>query len=100
MVIFLMFRTISSIKGSLSPGWRATKWRLHLLAITFYEACGYMISAQGQKGLQDRLTENLMALPNTAWDQIIAEANQNPAIDRSGQSENKSRYQSRSKLQR
>ncbi|CAG8885738.1 unnamed protein product [Penicillium egyptiacum] len=47
---------------------------------TFYEACGYMISAQGQKGLQDRLTENLMALPNTAWDQIIAEANQNPAI--------------------
>ena len=39
-----------------------------------------MISAQGQKGLQDRLTENLMALPNTAWDQIIAEANQNPAI--------------------
>lgn len=33
MVIFLMFRTISSMKGSLSPGWRATKCRRHLLAI-------------------------------------------------------------------
>ncbi|KAJ5995845.1 Exportin-1 [Penicillium waksmanii] len=47
---------------------------------TFYEACGYMISAQGQKTLQDRLIENLMALPNSAWDQIIGEANQNAAI--------------------
>ncbi|KAJ5112967.1 Armadillo-like helical [Penicillium angulare] len=51
---------------------------------TFYEACGYMISAQGQKGLQDRLIENLMALPNSAWDQIIAEANQNAAILQDG----------------
>jgi exportin-1 len=47
---------------------------------TFYEACGYMISAQGQKGLQDRLTENLMSLPNSAWDAIIAQANQDPSI--------------------
>lgn len=51
---------------------------------TFYEACGYMISAQGQKGLQDRLIENLMSLPNQAWDQIIAEANQNAAILQDG----------------
>jgi exportin-1 len=51
---------------------------------TFYEACGYMISAQGQKTLQDRLIENLMALPNSAWDQIIAEANQNAAILQDG----------------
>jgi exportin-1 len=47
---------------------------------TFYEACGYMISAQGQKSLQDRLIENLMSLPNQAWDSIIQQANKNPAI--------------------
>ena len=33
---------------------------------TFYEACGYMISAQGQKGIQERLIAELMSLPNTA----------------------------------
>ena len=33
---------------------------------TFYEACGYMISAQGQKNAQERLIGELMALPNTA----------------------------------
>ena len=47
---------------------------------TFYEACGYMISAQGQKSLQDRLIENLMSYPNQAWDQIIQQANADPAI--------------------
>lgn len=52
---------------------------------TFYEACGYMISAQGQKGLQDRLIENLMSLPNSAWDAIIVQANQNPAILQDGE---------------
>lgn len=33
---------------------------------TFYEACGYMISAQGQPGIQERLIQELMALPNQA----------------------------------
>ena len=33
---------------------------------TFYEACGYMISAQGQKNAQERLIGELMALPNSA----------------------------------
>jgi exportin-1 len=47
---------------------------------TFYEACGYMISAQGQKNIQDRLIENLMSLPNQAWDSVIQQANSNPAI--------------------
>ncbi|KAF2840696.1 hypothetical protein M501DRAFT_930331 [Patellaria atrata CBS 101060] len=47
---------------------------------TFYEACGYMISAQGQKGIQERLIHELMSLPNQAWDQIIQSANQNPTI--------------------
>jgi exportin-1 len=52
---------------------------------TFYEACGYMISAQGQKGLQDRLIENLMSLPNSAWDTIIAQANQDPSVLQDGE---------------
>ncbi|TID15708.1 hypothetical protein E6O75_ATG08036 [Venturia nashicola] len=46
---------------------------------TFYEACGYMISAQGQKGIQERLIAELMAIPNQAWDSIIINANQNQA---------------------
>jgi len=33
---------------------------------TFYEACGYMISAQGQKHTQERLIQELMAYANTA----------------------------------
>lgn len=33
---------------------------------TFYEACGYMISAQGQKSIQERLIQDLMAFPNQA----------------------------------
>ena len=33
---------------------------------TFYEACGYMISAQGQKNLQERLIQELMAPANAA----------------------------------
>jgi exportin-1 len=52
---------------------------------TFYEACGYMISAQGQRGVQDRLIENLMSLPNSAWDTIIAQANQDPSILQDGE---------------
>lgn len=52
---------------------------------TFYEACGYMISAQGQKAVQDRLIENLMALPNSAWDNVINQANQNPAVLQDGE---------------
>ena len=33
---------------------------------TFYEACGYMISAQGQKNTQERLIQELMSYPNQA----------------------------------
>ncbi|KAI9764098.1 MAG: Karyopherin transporter [Candelina submexicana] len=47
---------------------------------TFYEACGYMISAQGQKNVQERLIQELMSIPNTAWDAIISQANQDPSI--------------------
>ncbi|KAI9794804.1 MAG: Karyopherin transporter [Peltula sp. TS41687] len=47
---------------------------------TFYEACGYMISAEGHKNVQERLIENLMSYPNMAWNEIIRGANENPAI--------------------
>ena len=33
---------------------------------TFYEACGHMISAQGQRSPQERLIQDLMSLPNQA----------------------------------
>ncbi len=33
---------------------------------TFYEACGNMINAQGQKSVQERLIQELMSLPNQA----------------------------------
>jgi exportin-1 len=33
---------------------------------TFYEACGYMISAQGQKPIQERLIHDLMSYANQA----------------------------------
>lgn len=44
---------------------------------TFYEACGYMVSAQPQKQMQERLIADLMGLPNAAWDNIIQSAGQN-----------------------
>ncbi|KAI5296221.1 Karyopherin transporter [Ascosphaera atra] len=47
---------------------------------TFYEACGYMISAQGQRTIQERLIENLMFLPNNAWSTIIAQATRDTSI--------------------
>jgi exportin-1 len=47
---------------------------------TFYEACGYMISAQGAKSTQERLIGELMSLPNSAWDQIIQGAHNDPTI--------------------
>ncbi|EON68851.1 exportin-1 [Coniosporium apollinis CBS 100218] len=52
---------------------------------TFYEACGYMISAQGQKNAQERLIQELMYLPNQAWDSIIQSANQDPSILQDGE---------------
>ena len=47
---------------------------------TFYEACGYMVAAQGTKHQQERLLEALMALPNAAWEEIIKQATVNPSI--------------------
>ncbi|KAL8825178.1 MAG: hypothetical protein Q9191_004574 [Dirinaria sp. TL-2023a] len=62
-------RTMRKITNDLTPQ------QVH----TFYEACGYMISAQGQKNIQERLIQELMSFPNQAWDMIIAQANQDPS---------------------
>ncbi|KAK3071840.1 Karyopherin transporter [Teratosphaeriaceae sp. CCFEE 6253] len=63
-------RTMRKITCDLSPQ------QIH----TFYEACGYMISAQGHKNTQERLIGELMSLPNQAWDQIIQSCHQDPTI--------------------
>ncbi|KZS98963.1 hypothetical protein SISNIDRAFT_492282 [Sistotremastrum niveocremeum HHB9708] len=41
---------------------------------TFYEAVGYMISAQPNKSTQERLIAKLMEMPNNAWDSLMAQA--------------------------
>ncbi|THG98585.1 hypothetical protein EW026_g3626 [Hermanssonia centrifuga] len=43
---------------------------------TFYEAVGYMISAQPNKPQQEKLISKLMELPNNAWDSLMAQAAQ------------------------
>lgn len=44
---------------------------------TFYEAVGYMISAQVDQVQQDALIERYMYLPNQVWDEIISRASKN-----------------------
>jgi exportin-1 len=39
-----------------------------------------MVAAQGNRNQQVRLLDELMAIPNAAWDEIIRQANANPAI--------------------
>ncbi|KDQ18488.1 hypothetical protein BOTBODRAFT_154392 [Botryobasidium botryosum FD-172 SS1] len=41
---------------------------------TFYEAVGYMISAQPNKPLQEKLIVKLMEMPNSAWDALMNQA--------------------------
>lgn len=41
---------------------------------TFYEAVGYMISAQTDQVVQEHLIEKYMMLPNQVWDEIINQA--------------------------
>ena len=55
-------RTLRKITVDLSPQ------QVH----TFYEACGHMISAQGQKGPQERLIAELMSYPNQAVCHLVA----------------------------
>ncbi|XP_063683019.1 exportin-1-like [Bolinopsis microptera] len=44
---------------------------------TFYEAVGYMIQAQADTVVQERLIEKCMSLPNQVWDRIINNATHN-----------------------
>ncbi|CAG0882753.1 unnamed protein product [Darwinula stevensoni] len=44
---------------------------------TFYEAVGYMISAQTDHIVQEHLIEKYMLLPNQVWDDIINQAAKN-----------------------
>ncbi|KAJ7752019.1 CRM1 C terminal-domain-containing protein [Mycena metata] len=41
---------------------------------TFYEAVGWMISAQPNKPQQEKLIAKLMELPNNAWDSLMGQA--------------------------
>ncbi|KAI9276545.1 nuclear export factor CRM1 [Sporodiniella umbellata] len=45
---------------------------------TFYEAIGYMISAAIDTASRQRLIAKFMSLPNSAWNNLIAQAKQNP----------------------
>ncbi|KAN0141347.1 CRM1 C terminal domain containing protein [Lactarius tabidus] len=47
---------------------------------TFYEAVGYMISAQPNKPQQEKLIAKLMELPNGAWDSLMAQAAANKDV--------------------
>jgi exportin-1 len=47
---------------------------------TFYEAVGYMISAQNDSAIQEQLIERYMLLPNQVWDEIISQAATNVGI--------------------
>jgi exportin-1 len=47
---------------------------------TFYEAVGYMISAQPNKPQQEKLIAKLMELPNAAWESLMAQAAANKDV--------------------
>ncbi|CAO3597587.1 unnamed protein product [Absidia cylindrospora] len=62
--------TIDHITSDLSPS------QIH----TFYEAVGYMISAQNKKPVQERLIVKFMEMPNMAWNGIMEQAKQNVEV--------------------
>lgn len=59
-----ILRTLPKITIDLSPH------QVH----TFYEAVGYMIAAQPNRPIQERLIAKLMELPNSAWDSLMSQA--------------------------
>ncbi|VDP06326.1 unnamed protein product [Soboliphyme baturini] len=61
---------LSSVICDLSPP------QVHI----FYEAMGYLVSAQQDAEIQKHLLEELMSLPNTLWDQIVAHASQDMEV--------------------
>lgn len=62
-----ILNTLDKITSDLSPA------QIH----TFYEAIGYMISAQPNRAAQERLIAKAMQAPNNYWDNIMQAANQN-----------------------
>ncbi|KAF9919098.1 Karyopherin transporter [Lobosporangium transversale] len=62
-----ILNTLDRITSDLSPA------QLH----TFYEAIGYMISAQPNRGAQERLIAKAMQTPNQHWDNIMEQAKVN-----------------------
>lgn len=65
-----IIRNIQSITEDLHPQ------QVH----TFYEACGIIVNAQLQREEREKLLNDLMALPNMAWNAIIQQAGQNPQL--------------------
>ncbi|KAK4206128.1 CRM1 C terminal-domain-containing protein [Rhypophila decipiens] len=65
-----IIRTLANITADLTPQ------QVH----TFYEACGYMVAAQGNRSVQERMLNDLMSMPNMAWTEIIRQANSDPSI--------------------
>ncbi|KAK3827538.1 MAG: Crm1-F1 [Benniella sp.] len=61
-----ILNTLDKITSDLSPA------QIH----TFYEAIGYMISAQPNRAAQERLIAKAMQAPNQYWDNIMQQANQ------------------------
>lgn len=59
-----ILRTLPKITIDLSPH------QVH----TFYEAVGYMIAAQPNRPIQERLIAKMMELPNNAWDSLMSQA--------------------------
>lgn len=47
---------------------------------TFYEACGYIIASQTSKPLRDKLLEELMNMPNVAWNGILEQSRTDPEL--------------------
>ncbi|AOA61915.1 Karyopherin transporter [Komagataella phaffii CBS 7435] len=47
---------------------------------TFYEACGCILSAQENKDVRDKLLNDLMSLPNMAWNAIVQQAGADPTL--------------------
>ncbi|KAH7026853.1 CRM1 C terminal-domain-containing protein [Linnemannia elongata] len=60
-----ILNTLDKITSDLSPA------QIH----TFYEAIGYMISAQPNRAAQERLIAKAMQAPNQYWDTIMQQAN-------------------------
>lgn len=47
---------------------------------TFYEACGYIISAQTSKQMREKLLSELMEMPNMAWNGILEQSRTDPEL--------------------